>query len=74
MQLMTNTKARIISSTPLQHRADTLRSIGQKAHDLTARIQYLNVKGKEMAEMIKNAPPGASSRLDYLYKQLTVAN
>jgi hypothetical protein len=70
MQLMTNTKARIISSTPLQHRADTLSAISKKAHDLTASVQYLQVTGNRLRELAKNAPGTGQSRIDWLAQQL----
>ncbi len=71
MKPMTNAKARQLSSVPTTHRESTLRAIGQKAHDVTARIEFLSVEGKRMADLVKNAPGDASSRLDWLHKQLT---
>jgi len=69
MQLMTNTKARIISSTPLQHRADTLRSIGQKAHELSAEIKSLGVKRDKFQQLMDQAPKDGS-RLAWIAQRL----
>ncbi len=71
MQPMTNKAARQLSSTPLTHRASTLSAISAKVHDLTARIEHLGVEGKKMNDLIAQAPGDASSRLDWLHRQLT---
>ncbi|MEI7512764.1 MAG: hypothetical protein WCK01_04905 [Candidatus Uhrbacteria bacterium] len=69
-----NAKARIISTTPT-HRTSTLSAIGGAAHRNDSRIEYLGVQGKRMKELIARAheenPDVASSRLDWLQKQLT---
>jgi hypothetical protein len=71
MKPMTNTKARQLSSVPTTHRAATLNAISQKAHSIDARIEFLAVEGNRMKDLIKQAPGDASSRLDWLHKQLT---
>ena len=71
MKAMTNSKVRILSSTPLTHREDTLRSIGGNEHKLGSRVEFLSVEGKRVADLIKKAPGDASSRLDWLHNQLT---
>lgn len=71
MKPMTNAKARQLSSVPTTHRAATLNAIANKAHSIDSRIEFLAVEGKKMKDLIKQAPGNASSRLDWLHKQLT---
>jgi len=71
MKAMSNIKARQLSSVPNTHRPETLSAIGGKAHRNDSRIEYLAVEGKRMKDLIAKAPGDASSRLDWLHKQLT---
>jgi hypothetical protein len=71
MKAMTNSRVRVLSSTPLTHREDTLRSIGGNEHKLGSRVEFLAIEGKKMADLIKQAPGDASSRLDWLHRQLS---
>jgi len=71
MKVGTNTKARQLSSVPNTHRQSTLNAISSKAHSIDSRIEHLAVEGRRMKELIAQAPGDATSKLDWLHKQLT---
>ena len=70
MKAMSNIKARQLSSVPTTHRQSTLSAISAKAHSIDSRIEHLAVEGRRIANLVKHAPGDASSRLDWLHKQL----
>jgi hypothetical protein len=70
MQPMTNAKARQLSSVPTTHNPASIRAIGQKAHDIDSRIEFLSVEGRRIADLVKQAPGSGQSRIDWLHRQL----
>lgn len=63
-------QVRKITSSPLTHRTETLRSIADKAHAVTARIEFLNTEGERMRQLLNNVPEDPGSRLAWLNNQL----
>ena len=63
-------RVRTVSSLPQMHRGDTLRSIADKAHDLTARVQFLQVEAERVNDILSRVPADTTSRLDWLNRQL----
>jgi len=70
MQLQSNSAARQLSSAPQTHRTETLRAIAQKAHDSTARIQFLNTEAERVSQIVKSLPDDVDSRLTTLNNRL----
>lgn len=69
--LPASSKPRLISSVVATHRTSTLQAIAQKAHSVTAQIQYLKQQGAQRRDMILNAPGSGQSRLDWIHQQLS---
>ncbi|MFZ2803610.1 MAG: hypothetical protein WA001_00130 [Patescibacteria group bacterium] len=74
MMPKSNPAARQLSSVPQTHRASTLRAIAQKAHDVTARVQFLNTEGEKIRQLLENIPEDSDSRLAWLNSQLHGSN
>lgn len=74
MMPKSNPAARQLSSVPQTHRTATLRAIAQKAHDATARIQFLNTEAKRMQELLDRVPEDSDSRLAWINSQLHGSN
>ena len=64
----------MLNSTPQTHRTKVLRAIAEKAHDATARIQYLNVLARNAQEALDEMPDDVTDRLSWLNQRLHNSN
>ena len=60
----------LLNSLPQTHRTDVLRSIAAKAHDVTARVNYLHSLARDAQSALDEMPEDEMDRLSWLNRRL----